>query len=276
MHQPGHERVIADLERGIGRAERRVDDRPGPPAGRGPEDHLLPQVRDRYPGMPAEPVSGLADEHHRLGEQRVQDNAPQGPGARGQGNVHRGVAHRLDQAGGSGLGLAQLDDHAGVMLADLGEDRGEVQPAGMQGAAEHHRAADLAAGLRDLVLGRLNGRHDPPGGQLQRLTLLGQRDGAAGAVEQRRLHILLQAGDGARHGGRHDMDPPGRLREAPGIATGEEILQVTDFHATDATLPGPAETVNLLHCRRQEQSSGMTARPFRASSPAGNLPGGGR
>ena len=31
-----------------------------------------------------------------------------------------------------------------------------------------------------------------------------------------------------------------RLGEAPGIAAGEEILQVTDFHAIDATLPGPA------------------------------------
>ena len=102
----------------------------------------------------------------------------------------------------------------------------------MQGAAQRHGAADLAAGRRDLVPGSLDCGDEPLGGHLQRGPLLGQRYAAAGAVEQRCPQILLQAGDSARHRGLTRYDTAGGRGEAPGIATGEEILKVTDFHGT--------------------------------------------
>src|SRR5580704_12339630 len=86
-----------------------------------------------------------ADEYHRLAEQRVQRDSPgRLVRASGQGDVQGPVADRVHQSLGSGLGLAQFDDHARVMLADVGEDTSEVKPPRVHGASQRDSAADLS------------------------------------------------------------------------------------------------------------------------------------
>ena len=74
---------------------------------------------------------------------------------------------------GSGFGLAQLDDHAGVTFAEVGQDTSEVKPTRVQGASQRDSAADLARDGGDFLPGGLDLVDNPLGGGLQRSSLLG-------------------------------------------------------------------------------------------------------
>jgi len=139
-----------------------------------------------------------AYEHHRLAEQRVQHDAPRRLiSACGQGDVYRPVADRVHKPLRSGIGLAQLDDHAGVTFADVGQDTSEVNPTGMQGASQRDSATDLARDGGDFLPGGLDRVDNALGGRLQHSSLFGQGYRSHSAVEQRYPEILLQARDSA-------------------------------------------------------------------------------
>src|ERR1700743_40575 len=150
------------------------------------------------------------------------------PRARGQRDVKRSVADRLDELRGSPL--AQLDDHLGVLVAHVGEHAPEVDPAGMQRASKGDGPADLAGNGGDLVPGRLDGVEDPLGWTLEGSPVLGHSERAYVPVEQGCPKFFLQAGDGGRHRRLDDVAVTGGGGEAARLAAGKEIIQVPDIH----------------------------------------------
>jgi hypothetical protein len=156
--------------------------------------------------------------------------------AGGERDVHRAVQDRAQVPHGAGQRLAQLDDDARVAVAQAGQDGAEVERAGAEGAAQDDGAADLARDCRDLVAGGLDGIEYALGGGLQGRSVLGDRDRRDGPVEQGHPEFVLEAGDGARHGRLDDVDLAGGGGEAPGLAAGEEVLQVADLHGVKLRL----------------------------------------
>ena len=73
----------------------------------------------------------------------------------------------------SGIGLAQLDDHAGVTFADVGQETSEVKPTRVQSASQRDSAANLAGDGGDFLPGGLDLVDNPLGGRLQRSSLFG-------------------------------------------------------------------------------------------------------
>ena len=76
----------------------------------------------------------------------------------------------------------------------------------------------------------LNGVEYALGGRLQDRTVLGDGDRRDGPVEQGYPEFVFEAGDRAGHGRLDDVHLAGGGGEAARLATGEEILQVTDIH----------------------------------------------
>jgi hypothetical protein len=238
-----HEGVVGDLDRRRVGAEDAVDGVPDAPAGREPQDGLVRQVGHGHAGPAAQRVVGRADEDQPLADQWGEDD-PARParsriGAAGdERDVHRAVQDRAQVPGGTGQRLAQLDDDARVAVAQVGQDRTEVERAGAEGAAQDDGAANLARDRRDVVAGRLHGVEYALGGRLQGRPVLGDRDRRDRPVEQGHAEFVLEARDRAGHGRLDDVNLAGGSGEAPGLATGEEVVQVTDLHGFRLRLTG--------------------------------------
>jgi hypothetical protein len=129
-----------------------------------------------------------------------------------------------------------MDDDGGVLVPDIGQDGGQVEGPGVEGGAQDHGAADLPGDRRDVVPGGFHGIEDALGTGLQGRSVLGDGYRRDRAVEQRHPEFVLEAGHGAGHGRLDDVHRARGRGEAPGLAAGEEVLQVADLHRSTVWL----------------------------------------
>jgi hypothetical protein len=131
---------------------------------------------------------------------------------------------------GPGCRLAQLDDDAGVPVAQRRQGGGQVERPGVERAAQDDGPVNPAGHRRDLVASGLYRLKDPLRAGPQRGAVLGDGDRGNRPVEQRHPELVLQAGDGGGHRRLDNVNITGRGGEAPGPAAGQEVLQVANFH----------------------------------------------
>ena len=142
-----------------------------------------------------------------------------------QGQVGRAVAHVLDQAVRTIFGQRGLDTRIGQVergqsfeqrLDRAGRDHTDREPAADQ-------AVDLVDGLPQGGGRRQHGPRVADG----RLPRRGQRDRAAGPVEQLRAEVPLQLADLRTDAGLADVGPFGAAGEVGLVRDRDQVLELT-------------------------------------------------